>query len=223
MELITLAIDFIMHIDRYLEVFVQTYGQWVYALLFLIIFVETGLVVMPFLPGDSLLFVVGVALGVGFGYWLVARGPMGKALQTAGAALEENARAFTTLMRTITDQNEQIIALQNSVDEALDAKRAIDQAARLAARDGVDTIKVNVSGDRDWGHMHADDTVTVITERELAAVMEVAKEKTASYGILEPCPSTRHPRTGGDLPSLAEKIPASAGMTIERGLHAPHP
>ncbi len=46
--------------------------------------------------------------------------------------------------------------------------------ARLAARDGVDTIKVNVSGDRDWGHMHADDTVTVITEAELAAVMQVA-------------------------------------------------
>ncbi len=48
------------------------------------------------------------------------------------------------------------------------------KAARLAARDGVDTLKVNVSGDRDWGHMHADDTVTVIAERELAAVMEVA-------------------------------------------------
>ncbi|HZZ61500.1 MAG TPA: amidohydrolase family protein [Roseiarcus sp.] len=48
------------------------------------------------------------------------------------------------------------------------------KTARLAARDGVDTIKVNVSGDRDWGHMHADDTVTVIAERELAAVMEVA-------------------------------------------------
>ena len=49
--------------------------------------------------------------------------------------------------------------------------------ARLAARDGVDTIKVNVSGDRDWGHMHADDTVTVIAERELAAVMEVAQAR----------------------------------------------
>jgi imidazolonepropionase-like amidohydrolase len=49
--------------------------------------------------------------------------------------------------------------------------------ARLAARDGVDTIKVNVSGDRDWGHMHADDTVTVIAERELAAVAEVAKTR----------------------------------------------
>ena len=51
------------------------------------------------------------------------------------------------------------------------------KAARLAARDGVDTLKVNVSGDRDWGHMHADDTVTVIAERELAAVMEVANAR----------------------------------------------
>jgi membrane-associated protein len=65
MELITLAIDFIVHIDRYLETFVATYGAWVYALLFLIIFVETGVVLMPFLPGDSLLFVVGAMCGVG--------------------------------------------------------------------------------------------------------------------------------------------------------------
>lgn len=57
---------------------------------------------------------------------------------------------------------------------ACDGADGFTRAARLAARDGVDTIKVNVSGDRDWGHMHADDTVTVITERELAAVMEVA-------------------------------------------------
>ena len=57
MELITFLIAFILHVDRYLEAFVQANGTWVYALLFLIIFVETGLVVMPFLPGDSLLFV----------------------------------------------------------------------------------------------------------------------------------------------------------------------
>ena len=58
-------IDFILHIDKHLEVFVTGYGAWVYALLFLIIFVETGVVVMPFLPGDSLLFVVGAMCGVG--------------------------------------------------------------------------------------------------------------------------------------------------------------
>ncbi len=63
METITFLIDFILHVDRYLEMFVQNYGVWVYALLFLIVFVETGLVVMPFLPGDSLLFVVGALAG----------------------------------------------------------------------------------------------------------------------------------------------------------------
>jgi membrane-associated protein len=65
MELITFLLDFILHVDKHLEVFVRDYGLWVYALLFVIIFVETGLVVMPFLPGDSLLFVVGALCGVG--------------------------------------------------------------------------------------------------------------------------------------------------------------
>ncbi|MEY4882785.1 MAG: hypothetical protein RIS34_639 [Pseudomonadota bacterium] len=65
MEFITYLFDFILHVDKYLETFVQSYGGWVYALLFLIIFVETGVVVMPFLPGDSLLFVVGAMCGVG--------------------------------------------------------------------------------------------------------------------------------------------------------------
>lgn len=53
-------IDFILHIDEYLAVFINDYGVWVYAILFLIIFVETGLVIMPFLPGDSLLFATGM-------------------------------------------------------------------------------------------------------------------------------------------------------------------
>ena len=65
MELFAFLIDFILHVDRHLSGFVQAYGAWVYALLFLIIFVETGLVVMPFLPGDSLLFVVGALCGLG--------------------------------------------------------------------------------------------------------------------------------------------------------------
>lgn len=59
MEIISFLIDFILNVDTHLANFVQAYGAWVYALLFLIIFVETGVVVMPFLPGDSLLFVVG--------------------------------------------------------------------------------------------------------------------------------------------------------------------
>ncbi len=65
MEYATFILDFILHVDRHLAEFVQAYGGWVYALLFLIIFVETGLVVMPFLPGDSLLFVVGALCGLG--------------------------------------------------------------------------------------------------------------------------------------------------------------
>ena len=65
MELLTFLLDFILHVDKYLEAFVTNYGLWVYALLFLVIFVETGVVVMPFLPGDSLLFVVGAMCGVG--------------------------------------------------------------------------------------------------------------------------------------------------------------
>ncbi len=65
MEFITFLLDFILHVDKYLETFVRNYGLWVYALLFLVIFVETGVVIMPFLPGDSLLFVVGAMCGVG--------------------------------------------------------------------------------------------------------------------------------------------------------------
>ena len=65
MDILMTLLDFILHVDKHLEVFVQSYGAWVYALLFLIIFVETGVVVMPFLPGDSLLFVVGTMCGVG--------------------------------------------------------------------------------------------------------------------------------------------------------------
>jgi len=65
MDTLMQLIDFVLHVDRYLGAFVAQYGAWVYALLFLIIFVETGLVVMPFLPGDSLLFVVGALCGTG--------------------------------------------------------------------------------------------------------------------------------------------------------------
>jgi membrane-associated protein len=65
MEWILALIDFILHVDAHLQAFVQAHGAWVYALLFAIVFVETGVVVMPFLPGDSLLFIVGAMCGVG--------------------------------------------------------------------------------------------------------------------------------------------------------------
>ena len=64
-EAFQFLLDFILHVDVHLQTFVSAYGAWVYALLFLIVFVETGVVVMPFLPGDSLLFVVGALCGVG--------------------------------------------------------------------------------------------------------------------------------------------------------------
>ncbi|MEP7280420.1 MAG: DedA family protein [Rubrivivax sp.] len=65
MEWITTLVDFVLHVDRHLREFVDAHGGWIYALLFVIVFVETGLVVMPFLPGDSLLFVTGALAGAG--------------------------------------------------------------------------------------------------------------------------------------------------------------
>ncbi len=65
-------LDLILHLDTYLDLLVTNYGTWIYAILFLVIFCETGLVVTPFLPGDSLLFIAGaVAAGGGMDPWLV--------------------------------------------------------------------------------------------------------------------------------------------------------
>lgn len=72
MEIIAFLIDFILNVDKHLAAFVQAYGPWVYALLFLIVFTETGVVVMPFLPGDSLLFIVGALAGAGLLSWPIA-------------------------------------------------------------------------------------------------------------------------------------------------------
>src|SRR5438128_39599 len=64
MEILTQFWDLIIHLDAHLSALLQQYGTWVYAILFLIIFCETGLVVTPFLPGDSLLFVAGTLWAV---------------------------------------------------------------------------------------------------------------------------------------------------------------
>lgn len=73
MSVIRALIDFIMHIDQHLLQLVEQYGTWTYGILFAIIFIETGLVVMPFLPGDSLLFAAGAmaAQGVLDVAWLI--------------------------------------------------------------------------------------------------------------------------------------------------------
>ena len=65
MQIIQFLFSFIIHIDQHLLQLVQNYGVWVYALLFLILFVETGVVVFPFLPGDSLLFIAGALCATG--------------------------------------------------------------------------------------------------------------------------------------------------------------
>jgi membrane-associated protein len=73
MELINKIIDIALHLDRYLSAITQQYGLWTYAILFVVIFIETGFVVMPFLPGDSLLFAAGTfaALGALKVGWLI--------------------------------------------------------------------------------------------------------------------------------------------------------
>ena len=65
MEYLAAFIDIILHLDKHLAVLVQQYGTWIYAILFVIIFSETGFVVTPFLPGDSLLFVAGALAALG--------------------------------------------------------------------------------------------------------------------------------------------------------------
>lgn len=65
MEYVRIAIEIFLHVDEHLNVIIQTYGLWTYGLLFLIIFMETGFVVTPFLPGDSLLFAAGTFASLG--------------------------------------------------------------------------------------------------------------------------------------------------------------
>ena len=65
MDLLAAFIDIVLHLDAHLLALTQQYGVWVYAILFMIIYCETGLVITPFLPGDSLLFVAGALCGMG--------------------------------------------------------------------------------------------------------------------------------------------------------------
>lgn len=65
MEWLTAALDLLLHLDRHLVVWIADYGAWIYVILFVVIFAETGLVVTPFLPGDSLLFIAGSLAAIG--------------------------------------------------------------------------------------------------------------------------------------------------------------
>ena len=67
MEFLAQFMDIVLHLDKHLAVLVQQYGLWIYGILFVIIFSETGFVVTPFLPGDSLLFVAGALAALGEG------------------------------------------------------------------------------------------------------------------------------------------------------------
>ena len=74
MEFITTLINIFVHLDQYLTEVVQNYGVWAYLLLFIVIFCETGLVVTPFLPGDSLLFAAGALAALGLGCFRLVAG-----------------------------------------------------------------------------------------------------------------------------------------------------
>ncbi|MHB8776549.1 MAG: DedA family protein [Anaerolineales bacterium] len=72
MEILKNLIDIFLHLDEYLSSIIAAYGTWTYAILFIVIFIETGLVVMPFLPGDSLLFAAGTFAALGsLNIWLL--------------------------------------------------------------------------------------------------------------------------------------------------------
>jgi membrane-associated protein len=85
MELIAWFVDLVLHLDRHLVELLDQYGMWIYAILFIIIFSETGFVVTPFLPGDSLLFAVGALAAVDSSGTLTA--PYASALLIAAAVL----------------------------------------------------------------------------------------------------------------------------------------
>lgn len=89
MELLAQFLDIVLHLDKHLALLVAEYGVWIYAILFLIVFCETGLVVTPFLPGDSLLFVAGALAAEGVGGGGITIGHLMLVLLTA-AVLGDN-------------------------------------------------------------------------------------------------------------------------------------
>ena len=94
-------LDFLLHIDVHLLEFVQEYGRWVYGILFVIVFAETGFVITPFLPGDSLLFAVGALSATGvLNPWLAAGLLMGAAIAGDGVNYSIGRRIGSRLLDT---------------------------------------------------------------------------------------------------------------------------
>ena len=111
MEFITSAIDLFLHLDEYLQTIIINYGAWTYGILFAVIFVETGLVVMPFLPGDSLLFAAGTFAALGsFNVWsliglLAVAAVLGDAVNySIGHYLGERAYSIKWIKKEYLDQ-----------------------------------------------------------------------------------------------------------------------
>jgi membrane-associated protein len=111
MEFIKSALDLFLHLDEYLQQIITNYGAWTYGILFLVIFVETGLVVMPFLPGDSLLFAAGTFAALGsFNVWglialLAAAAVLGDAVNySIGHYLGERAYNIKWIKKEYLDQ-----------------------------------------------------------------------------------------------------------------------
>ncbi|MEB2871962.1 DedA family protein [Pseudomonas rhizosphaerae] len=120
-------IDLILHLDVYLNMLVTQYGTWVYAILFLVIFCETGLVVMPFLPGDSLLFIAGaVAAGGGMDPFLLA------GLLMTAAILGDSTNYIVG--RTVGDK------LFSNPDSKIFRRDYLDQTHAFYARHGGKTV-----------------------------------------------------------------------------------
>ena len=97
MDFVLHIIDFVLHFDKHLYELVNSYGAWVYGILFGIIFAETGLVVTPFLPGDSLLFAAGaLAVSSGSATTMVSRG--GGTWAAAGSAVQTSRARSSALV-----------------------------------------------------------------------------------------------------------------------------
>lgn len=129
MDVILFLIDVALHLDAHLGVLLQQYGTWIYVLLFLIIFCETGLVVAPFLPGDSLLFVAGAL-------W-------------AGAGMEPAALALTLVVAAVSGDNVNYWAgryfgprVFRWEDSRLFNRRALDHTKGFYDRHGGKTVVI---------------------------------------------------------------------------------